>query len=87
MISDAIVVARSTVAGSGHEVPWAKVMLRRLLDPVRRAVLPAGLWSYIDDIARRAESAKQKVFTGLGAAADVMVSGLAELRLQISSMT
>ena len=63
------------------------MMLHKLLDSVHRAVPPAGSWSYIDDIVGRAEGTNQKALIGLEATADVMASGLAELRLQISSKT
>ncbi|CAK0859205.1 unnamed protein product, partial [Prorocentrum cordatum] len=87
MITEAVEVTRSIVAGSGLGVPLAKVMLHRLLEKVHREVPPAGLWSYIDDIVGRAEGTKQKVIRDLEATADVMSGGLRELRLQISTKT
>ncbi|CAK0811743.1 unnamed protein product, partial [Prorocentrum cordatum] len=87
MITEAVEVTRSIVAGSGLGVPLAKVMLHRLLDTVHREVPPAGLWSYIDDTVGRAEGTKQKVIRDLEATADVMAGGLSELRLQISTKT
>eukprot|EP00959_Pyramimonas_sp_CCMP1952_P005421 114221-Pyramimonas_sp.AAC.1 len=76
MISDTVEVTRSIVAGSGLGVPLAKVILHRLLETVRRAVPPAGLWSHIDYVAGRAEGSNQKVIVELEATADVMATGL-----------
>ncbi|CAK0806418.1 unnamed protein product, partial [Prorocentrum cordatum] len=74
VISDAIDVARSIVAGSGHCVLLAKVMLHGPLGSVHRPVPPAGLWSYIGGVASRAEGSKQKVIADMEAAADVMAA-------------
>eukprot|EP00959_Pyramimonas_sp_CCMP1952_P243708 5094289-Pyramimonas_sp.AAC.1 len=87
VISDALVVSRSIVAGSGHGVALAKVMLQQLLGEVNRACPPTGLWSYIDDIVGRAEGKKQQVIDNLDASADAMATGLKKLRLKISDKT
>ena len=87
MISEAIDVTRSLVAGSCHGVPCAKVILHKLLDTVHCASPPTGLWSYIDDIVGRAEGTQQKVIADLEATADAMATGLRESRSSVSTKT
>eukprot|EP00959_Pyramimonas_sp_CCMP1952_P136820 2863031-Pyramimonas_sp.AAC.1 len=87
MISGALAVSRSIVAGSGLGVPFARVMIHQLLDEVHRVCPPTGLWSYIDDTVGRAEGKKQQVIGNLGASADAMAAGLKKLRLKISAKT